>query len=46
MHIRLKPGKQKNVLWHPVKTPKAWVKQQAKRTLSIIKWKCMQLTGR
>jgi len=46
MQIRLRPGKQKNVLWHPVKTPKAWLRQKAKRTLSIIKWKYLQLIRR
>ena len=46
MHIRLRPGKQKNVLWHPVKTPKAWVRQKTKRTLSILKWKYLQLVKR
>ena len=43
MHIRLRPGKQKNVLWHPIKTPKAWVRQKTKRALSILRWKYSQL---
>lgn len=46
MQIRLRPGKQKNVLWHPIKKPKAWLKQKTKRALSIIKWKYSQLISR
>ena len=46
MQIRLRPGKQQNVLWHPVKAPKAWVRQKTKRMLSLIKWKYLQLVRR
>jgi len=46
MHIRLRPGKQQNVLWHPVKTPRAWVRQKTKRTLSLLRWKYLQLVSR
>ena len=43
MQIRLRPGKQKNVLWHPIKKPKAWLKQKSKRTISIVKWRYAQI---
>jgi hypothetical protein len=42
MNIRLRAGTQKNVLWHPVKSPRAWFRQRAKRAFSILKWKVIR----
>lgn len=36
--IRLRAGRQKDMLWHPIKPPKAWLRQTRKRWLSIAKW--------
>lgn len=38
IRIRLFPGRQKNILWHPVKTPRAWLRQSGKRFKSIWSW--------
>jgi hypothetical protein len=38
LHIRLWPGRQKNVLWHPVKPFGAWLRQRRKRFVSQCKW--------
>ena len=46
MKIRLRPGKQKNVLWHPIKTPKAWARQNTKRLISIAKWQISKIKQR
>jgi hypothetical protein len=39
MQIRLFKGRRKNVLWHPIKRPSVWVKQNYKRIKSMLKWK-------
>jgi hypothetical protein len=38
MNIRLRAGRQKDMLWHPIKPPKAWLRQTYKRYVSIAKW--------
>jgi PAS domain-containing protein len=38
MNIRLRAGRRKDVLWHPVKPPAAWLRQTRKRWLSIACW--------
>lgn len=38
LNIRLWPGRQKNVLWHPVKPFGAWARQRKKRFISQCKW--------
>jgi hypothetical protein len=38
LHIRLWPGRRKNVLWHPVKPLGAWARQRKKRLISQFKW--------
>ena len=38
MNIRLFAGHRKDVLWHPVKRPKVWMRQNGKRIISIAKW--------
>ena len=38
LHIRLWPGRRKNVLWHPVKPFGAWARQRRKRFISQCKW--------
>jgi hypothetical protein len=38
MNIRLFAGRRKDVLWHPIKPPKVWVRQNYKRVVSIAKW--------
>jgi hypothetical protein len=38
MQIRLFKGLRRNVLWHPIKRPSVWVKQNYKRTLSMCNW--------
>jgi hypothetical protein len=43
MNIRLFAGRRKNVLWHPIKEPKAWVRQTSKRFVSILKWRMSRL---
>ncbi|MCS0629266.1 hypothetical protein NX786_07970 [Telluria mixta] len=43
MNIRMFAGRRKNVLWHPIKQPKVWVRQNGKRLLSIAKWKIAKL---
>lgn len=35
MQIRLKPGRERDVLWHPVKTLPNWITMKRKRFLSI-----------
>ena len=35
MNIRLRAGRRKDVLWHPIKPPAAWLRQTRKRGLSI-----------
>ena len=37
-NIRLWPGRQKDTLWHPIKRPRVWIRQNGKRMVSIIKW--------
>lgn len=44
LNIRLRPGSQKDVLWHPIKPPRAWLRQTRKRWLSIAKWYVDRLT--
>lgn len=38
MNIRLRAGPRKDVLWHPVKPPAAWLRQTCKRWMSIANW--------
>jgi hypothetical protein len=38
MNIRLFMGRRKNVLWHPIKPFKVWMRQNTKRLISIGKW--------
>jgi hypothetical protein len=38
MNIRLRPGRRPHVLWHPIKPPKAWLRQTRKRWISIAMW--------
>ena len=38
MHIRLWPGRRKNMLWHPVKPLGAFLRQRKKRFISQCKW--------
>ena len=38
MNIRLRAGRRKDVLWHPIKPPRAWLRQTRKRWISIAKW--------
>lgn len=44
MQIRLWPGREKNMLWHPIKEPRAWVRQKTKRWLSIAEWQFDKLS--
>jgi len=43
MDIRLFAGRRKDVLWHPVKPPKVWARQNGKRLVSIAKWHMSKL---
>lgn len=45
MNIRLRAGRRKDVLWHPVKPPAAWLRQTCKRWISIIFWCFGRLNG-
>jgi hypothetical protein len=45
MNIRLRPGRHKDVLWHPVKPPAAWLRQTCKRWISIVQWSIGRLGG-
>ncbi len=38
MNIRLRAGRRKDVLWHPIKPPRAWLRQTRKRWISIARW--------
>lgn len=38
IRIRLFPGRGEDILWHPVKTPRAWLRQTGKRLKSIWLW--------
>jgi hypothetical protein len=38
LRIRLFPGRSRNMLWHPVKTPSAWVRMTRRRLKSIFLW--------
>jgi len=38
MNIRLRAGREKDLLWHPIKPPRAWLRQTRKHYLSIAKW--------
>ena len=38
LHIRLFPGRRKDVLWHPVKPFRAWARQRKKRFISQCQW--------
>ena len=46
MTIRLWPGRRKDVLWHPIKLPKAWLRQTRKRWISIGQWYLARLRSR
>jgi hypothetical protein len=43
-NIRLRAGRQKDVLWHPIKPPGAWLRQTRKRWVSIAKWHLEKVT--
>ena len=43
MNIRMFAGRRKNVLWHPIKPPRVWIRQNGKRLISIAKWKFSKL---
>lgn len=43
-NIRLRAGRQKDLLWHPIKPPRAWLRQTRKRWLSIAKWHLEKVT--
>jgi hypothetical protein len=43
MNIRLRAGRRKDVLWHPVKPPAAWLRQTCKRWMSIVNWSLSRL---
>lgn len=45
MHIRLFRGRERDVLWHPVKRPGAFVKMRTKRVISIYRWYKLRLTS-
>lgn len=45
MNIRLRAGRQKDVLWHPIKPPRAWLRQTRKRWISIARYYLERLTG-
>jgi hypothetical protein len=36
--VRIFPGKEKNILWHPVKTPMNFLKTSIRRVISIFQW--------
>jgi hypothetical protein len=38
MTIRLFKGRRKDVLWHPIKRPRAWTRQNYKRFVSVVHW--------
>ena len=38
LNIRLFPGRERNILWHPIKKPRAFIKAEAKRLISIFHW--------
>lgn len=38
LHIRLFRGRERDILWHPVKTPRAFVKMRTKRAISVYQW--------
>jgi hypothetical protein len=44
MNVRLFAGRRKDVLWHPVKRPKAWMRQTYKRLVSVTRWHLGKLT--
>lgn len=37
-NVRLFAGRRKDMLWHPVKRPEVWVRQNYKRLVSVGKW--------
>jgi len=43
MDIRLRAGRRKDVLWHPIKPPAVWLRQNRKRLVSMIKWQLDKL---
>jgi hypothetical protein len=46
LNIRLFGGRKKNVLWHPVKTPKNFIRFKLKRAISSYRWYKAQLSSR
>jgi len=44
LNIRLRPGRKKDLLWHPIKPPKAWLRQWRKRYVSMAQWYLNRLT--
>ena len=45
LNIRLRAGRQKDVLWHPIKPPKAWLRQTRKRWISIAQYYLNRFKG-
>jgi hypothetical protein len=43
MNIRLRAGRRKDVLWHPIKPFPAWVRQNRKRLISTVQWQLAKL---
>lgn len=46
MNIRMWAGRRKDVLWHPIKPPAAWLRQTCKRVRSIVNWSFYRLVRR
>lgn len=46
MKIRMFAGRHKDLLWHPVETPRAFLCQTHKRWLSIAHWYLARLRNR
>lgn len=44
LNIRLRPGREKDLLWHPIKPPKVWLRQWRKRYVSMAQWYLNRLT--
>jgi hypothetical protein len=38
LNIRMLPGRHKNILWHPVKTPRNFFRMRIKRGISLYNW--------
>lgn len=44
LNIRLRAGRRKDVLWHPIKAPTVWLRQNRKRLFSMIQWQLSRLS--